>query len=118
MKNIIAIMEKMPDPRQAWKIRHKLSDILIIGLLAVTCNANAAVEIYDEESLVIENGIPSRLTFVRLLQIIQPKAFAVLFSQIMSCIEVVSKGRVVAIDGKALVGTYHNEGRKGKIRFL
>ncbi len=33
----------------------------------------------------------------------------------MSHIEVVSKGRVVAIDGKALAGTYHNEGRKGLI---
>ena len=50
-----------------------------------------------------------------MLQIIQPKAFAVLFSQIMACIEAVSKRRVVAINGKALAGTYHNEGRKGLI---
>ena len=114
----------MPDPRQSWKIKHKLSDILIICLLAVTCNANTAVEIHDfavarekwlQEFLIIKNGIPSRLTFTRVLQIIQPKAFVVLFSQIMSCIEVVSKGRVVAIDGKAIAGTYHNEGRKGLI---
>ncbi|CQR75212.1 hypothetical protein SOV_37140 [Sporomusa ovata DSM 2662] len=47
MENIVAIMEKMPDPRQAWKVKHKLSDILIICLLAVTCNANSALEIYD-----------------------------------------------------------------------
>ncbi len=124
MENIIAIMEKMPDPRQAWKIKHKLSDILIICLLAVTCNANSALEIYDfavartewlQGFLSLENGIPSRLTFARVLQIIHPKAFAALFSQIMSHVETASKGRVVAIDGKALAGTYHNEGRKGLI---
>lgn len=124
MKNIIAIMEQLPDPRQAWKVKHKLSDILVICLLAVTCNANSALEIYDfavartewlQGFLSLKNGIPSRLTFLRVLQIIQPKAFATLFSQIMSHIEVVSKGRVVAIDGKALAGTYYNEGRKGLI---
>jgi predicted transposase YbfD/YdcC len=124
MENIIAIMEKLPDPRQAWKVKHKLSDILIICLLAVTCNANSALEIYDfavtrkewlQGFLSLENGIPSRLTFARVLQIIQPEAFATLFSQIMLHIETASKGRVVAIDGKALAGTYHNEGRKGLI---
>ncbi|MEN6567488.1 MAG: transposase family protein, partial [Veillonellales bacterium] len=47
MENLIAILEKMPDPRQAWKIKHKLSDILLICLLAVTCNANSALEIHD-----------------------------------------------------------------------
>ena len=40
-------MNKMPDSRQAWKIKHKLSDILIICVLVITCNANTAVEIYD-----------------------------------------------------------------------
>ena len=73
-----------------------------------------AVEIHDFAS-VLENGIPGRLTFARVLQIIQLKAFAVLFSQIMAWIEVVSKEQVVAIDVKALAGTYHNEGRKGLI---
>ena len=33
----------------------------------------------------------------------------------MACIKVVSKGRVVAIDGKDFAGKYHNEGRKGLI---
>ena len=124
MENLIAILEKMPDPRQAWKIKHKISDILFICLLAVTCNANSASEIHDfavsrkqwlQTILTMENGIPSRLTFARVLQIIQPKAFAVLFSQIMANVEVISKRRVVALDGKALASTYHNEGRKGLI---
>jgi DNA polymerase elongation subunit (family B) len=65
--------------------------------------------------LSLEHDIPSRLTFARVLQLIQPKAFAVLFAQIMAGVEVISKGRVVALDGKALAGTYHNEGRKGLI---
>ena len=64
---------------------------------------------------MLEHGIPSRLTFARVLQIIQPEIFATLFVEIMSNIEVLSKSRVVAIDGKALAGTYHNEGRKGLI---
>ena len=127
IENLIAIMEKMPDPRQAWKIKHKLSDILLICLLAVTSNANSASEIYDfavsrkqwlQTILCLEHGIPSRLTFARVLQIIQPKAFAVLFSQIMSNVEVMSKRRVVALDGKALAGTYHKEGRKGVIHLV
>lgn len=124
METLNAILDKMPDPRQAWKIKHKLSDILLISLLAVTCNANSAVEIHDfaiarkqwlETLLSLEQGIPSRLIFARVLQIIQPKAFASLFSQIMANVEVISKRRVVALDGKALTSTYHNEGRKGLI---
>ncbi len=113
MENLIAILEKMPDPRQVWKIKHKLADILLLCLLAVTCNANSASEIHDfavarkqwlQTLLPLEHGIPSRLTFASVLQLIQPKAFAVLFSQIMAGIEVLSKRRVVALDGKALAG--------------
>ena len=47
MENLITILEKVPDPRQAWKIKYKLSDILLICLFAVTCNANSALEIHD-----------------------------------------------------------------------
>ena len=96
MENLIAILEKMPDPRQAWKIKYKLSDILLIGLIAVTCNANSASEIHDfavarkewlQTLLGLEQGIPSRLTFARVLQLIETKAFAVLFTEIMAGVD-------------------------------
>jgi predicted transposase YbfD/YdcC len=127
MENLITILEKVPDPRQAWKIKHKLSDILLICLFAVTCNANSALEIHDfaiarqqwlQTFLSLEHGIPSRLTFARVLQLLSPKAFAICFTQIMSGVEAISRGRVVALDGKALAGTYHNEGRKGLIYMI
>ncbi len=127
MENLITILEKVPDPRQAWKIKYKLSDILLICLLAVTCNANSALEIHDfalartqwlQKFLPLENGIPSRLTFARVLQLLSAKTFAIFFTQIMSAVEATSKGRVVALDGKALASTYHKEGRKGLVYMI
>ncbi|XER11756.1 hypothetical protein SATMO3_19260 [Sporomusa aerivorans] len=64
---------------------------------------------------LIGTGYSKPLDLARALQIIKPKAFATLFSQIMANVEIISKKRVVALDGKALAGTYHKEERKGLI---
>lgn len=124
LENLIDALEAIPDPRQEWKIRHVLSEILIIALLAITSNAATSSQIHDfaverkewlKGFLELKNGIPGRLTFSRVLQVLCPKAFAIFFAQLMKRVEDKTEGRVVAIDGKALAGTGHNDGRKGLI---
>ena len=124
METILAIFERVPDTRQEWKIKHKLSEILVIALLAITSNAESSSQIHDfavsraewlKTFLMLENGIPGRLTFARVLQALSPKVFAIFFSELMATAEAKTDGRVVAVDGKALAGTYHNDGRKGLV---
>jgi len=124
MSGIAAILENIPDPRQEWKVRHKLSEILVIALLAITSNAATSSQIHDfavtrqewlKTFMTLENGIPGRLTISRVLQALSPKAFAIFFAQLMKKVEDQTEGRIVAVDGKALAGTYHNDGRKGLV---
>ena len=117
METILAIFERVPDSRQEWKIKHKLSEILVIALLAITSNAESSSQMHDfavsraewlRTFLILENGIPGRLTFSRVLQALSPKVFAIFFSELMATAAAKTDGRVVAVDGKALAGTYHN----------
>ena len=39
MKYLIKALNRITDPRQAWKVKHNLSEILLICILAVTAGA-------------------------------------------------------------------------------
>ena len=110
MKKLNKILKQIPDPRQSWKIKHSLAEILLICILAVTANANSSYEIYTfavvhelwlRRFMALEKGIPSRLTFERVLRLLNPKHFNVAFVKIMQLFQKASKGSVVALDGKA-----------------
>jgi predicted transposase YbfD/YdcC len=113
MKHLLSILKRIPDPRQAWKVKHNLAEILLISIIAVTANANSSHQIHTfavihepwlRRILPLKNGIPSRLTFERVLRILNPKHFQIAFMQIMQFLQKASEGSVVAIDGKA----YHH----------
>jgi len=86
MKKLKKILKQIPDPRQSWKIKHSLAEILLICILAVTANANSSYEIHTfavvhelwlRRFMALEKGIPSRLTFERVLRLLNPKHFNV-----------------------------------------
>ena len=83
MKTILRSLEELDDPRQAWKIKHNLGDIIGIVLFASLGNANDWHEIEafakaHEKTLKkyfkLENGIPSHDTIQRAMSIISPKS--------------------------------------------
>jgi predicted transposase YbfD/YdcC len=116
---VIRELKRIPDPRQAWKIRYSLYEILLIAIIAVIANANSSYEIHVfaqchhqwlKQFLPLKNGIPSRLTIDRVLRLVNPKHFNAVFIQIMKHIQSATQGAVVALDGKAYHTTRENNG--------
>jgi len=107
---ILRVLEQMPDPRR-HNTRHKLIDILTIGLLAVICGADGWVGVvYWAKSkqdwlktfLELPDGMPSHDTFGRVFAKLNPEAFEQCFRQWISALVELSGGKLVAIDGKSL----------------
>lgn len=102
------------DPRQDEKIKHKLIDILFIMVTAVICRCDEwhEIELWAREReewlkkyLELPNGIPSQYTLERVCDVIDPKQFAKCFAEWMKDVTDISKGTIVAIDGKTARGT-------------
>jgi hypothetical protein len=113
--------EKTADPRRAWgNKRHKLEDILIIGLTTLLCNGDdyEDMEIFGQERendlkrfLELPNGIPDESTFCRVFQRIKPEELAgCLYSWIAEAREL--EGTAINTDGKTIRGSSHGE-KKG-----
>lgn len=122
IKKLTRILRKINDPRQAWKIKHSLVEILVICIISITAGANSSHEInifaanreaWLRKYLRLENGIPSRLTIERVLRLMNPKAMEKAFMSIMRFVQSVSKGNIVAIDGKAYFNTREGKGAAG-----
>ena len=114
---VLSMLEKVPDYRKGNGVRHKLVDILMIGLLTFICNGNdyAAMRTFGkmhEELLTtfleLPKGIPSVDTFERVFQKINPKYLSVAFKdwtdELKEAIRQ-SKGIAVSIDGKTICGS-------------
>lgn len=105
---------KITEPRRVryGNIRHKLSDIIIIGLCTVICggedyNDMEAFGLEREEwlrtFLELPNGIPDSDTFRRLFERIDPKELSdCLYDWLDMAREIRA---VVAIDGKTIRGS-------------
>jgi predicted transposase YbfD/YdcC len=127
VRELVAILEEIPDNRQQWKIKHSLVEILIISLLAITCNADTTSQIHQfataradwlKTLLPLKNGIPGRLTFMRVLQTIDVRKLGAAFQKhILNLVGDLPKSHI-AIDGKTLNGTYHNKGQKGLVHMV
>ena len=110
------------DPRRRWgNIRHKLLDMLVIGLCSITARGEGfdemedfgrALEKWFRKFLELPNGIPDEDTFRRIFERINP-------TQLLNCLQQwlseksVSGGREINIDGKTSRGSARAEGLKG-----
>lgn len=102
------------DPRQSWKISHKLADIIFLTVTALIAGAEGWEEIEDfgTDHLTwlrqygdFENGIPSHDTIARLMGLLSGQQLQRFFVQWMQTCHEMSDGTLVAIDGKTLRGT-------------
>lgn len=112
MKKIIEIMEDVPDYRKGNAIRHKVCDILMIGLMTLICNGNdfAAMHLFGKmhEELLrgfleLPHGIPSQDTFERVYAKLNPKVLSLKFIEWTGELrEQIEENATVAIDGKTV----------------
>ena len=106
---------KVKDPRVERTRLHALTDIITISILAVIAGAAGWEDIEEyglnkqewlATFLQLESGIPSPDTFRRVFERINPKEFEQCFRVwVQSLVEKLGV-EVVAIDGKALRGSY------------
>lgn len=81
LNNFITITKRLDDTREQYKVKHNLSDIVMITLLGLLANANTWNEIHCfavshenwlKSFLELPSGIPSHDTIQRVIAIINP----------------------------------------------
>ena len=120
IENLRERIKGIKDPRRAWgNKRHKLEDLLIIGLCSTICCGEDFVDMEefgrDREEwlrnfLELPNGIPDSDTFRRVFERIDPSTLAKSLNGWLENAER-SGGRSVNIDGKTIRGSgnvWHN----------
>ena len=127
MRYLVGKLRGIKDPRQAWKIKHSMVDILAICIVAVMCRAESSAEIeafgrmreeWFRGFLELKHGIPNRLTINRVLGLIDTKQFTAMFTSIMQHIQRVSKGGICSIDGKSYMTPKENGDAKHPLYML
>ena len=112
MEKIRAEFDKISDLRHQGYVEHKLTDVLIIVMCAVLCGLDklGGIVLYAQkrtqflaEQFGIEK-IPSKATLSRILNMVDGEAVADAIIGIMRKIAG-SKGKVLAVDGKAICCT-------------
>jgi predicted transposase YbfD/YdcC len=104
----------LDDPRVDRAKLHPLLDLIALTLCAVVSGADSWTDVEDygrqkrpwlETFLDLPNGIPSHDTLGRVFAALDPEAFRDRFLAWMHAVVGASRGKLVAIDGKALRGS-------------
>ncbi len=129
MKNsnkLVSIFGSIEDPRSHINQLHKFVDILLIGIISVICGAETWKQMIEfanskkdflKEFLELPNGIPSEDTINRLFSSIDSSQFESCFIDWVNSISDLSKGQVIAIDGKTLRGA-KSGGKKSPVHMV
>lgn len=114
IEELQALLTKVEDPRRTNKgnIRHKLEDIIIIGLCSLICNGNDFSDMEDfgearqawlKQFLELPHGIPDSDTFRRVFERLNPEELAECLYDWLGRNR--PEGSLVAIDGKTICGS-------------
>lgn len=104
----------LEDPRIDRTKLHQLLDIIIIAICAIICGADDWVEVelfgnaklaWLKTFLELPNGIPSHDTFGRVFARLNAEQFQQCFLAWIQAVSEVTRGQVIAIDGKVLRGS-------------
>ena len=127
LKKLMEHISIIPDYRQAWKVEHKLSDILLLTICAVISGAEGWEDIEDfgethldflKQYGDFDNGIPVHDTIARVVSCISPAKFHECFINWMRDCHSSDDKDVIAIDGKTLRHSYDKSRRKGAIHVI
>ena len=117
----------LPDPRVRGRCDHKLLDIIMIAICGVLCGADSwvgietvgkAKESWFREFLELENGIPSHDTFGYVFAKLDHDTFQKRFVRWVEAVFKVTKGQVVAIDGKTARRSHDKNSGKAAIHLV
>lgn len=117
----------LSDPRAQHSIEHLLIDIVLLTICAVICGAESWVEIENygiakqewlENFLELPHGIPSHDTIERLFARLRPEQMQQCFLNWVQAVFEISDGRLIAIDGKTLRGSYERDSKRSVIHMV
>ena len=124
---LIECFADLPDPRIDRCKRHKLIDIVVIGLCAVICGAQGPTDMetfgetkaeWLQQFLELPFGIPSHDTFGRVLSVIAPAAFErCLLKWVNQQVKLLDR-EIVALDGKTLRGSHDRANEQDAIEIV
>jgi len=124
MGSIEAHFSGIEDPRIDRQKLHKLLDIIVIAICSVICGADNWVDIemfgnkkidWLRQFLELPNGIPSHDTFGRVFGLLNAEQFQDCFMEWARAVNQITRGQVIAVDGKQLRGSLDNYLGKGAI---
>ena len=124
--NLQDIFGQIEDHRSHINQLHNLIDILLIGIIAVISGAETweqmvgfakSKETFLKKFLELPNGIPSKVTVNRVFSAIDSQQFESCFIEWVNSISDLSKGQVIAIDGKTIRGA-KSHGKKSPIHMV
>lgn len=114
---LLGYLSIVRDPRLERKKLHKLSDILFLSVCAGLCGCDTWEDIYDfavireewlKQYIELGNGIPSPDTIARVFSLLNPEEFETAFRNWVLSLYKVEEGKIIAIDGKRVRGSYGN----------
>jgi len=127
-ENFLSHFNALKDPRtNNANMRHELSDILLLTVLAVICGAEGWTDVERfgkakksllSDLLMLPNGIPSHDILGDLFSRLCPDTLQSCFMSWVQSMVSLSKGEVVAIDGKTLRRSFKEYGKKGAIHMV
>ena len=121
-----SFFQNIHDPRHHNK-RHKLIDIIFIAVCAVVSGADTYEQIENfgnkrikwlRKFLELPYGIPSHDTFGRIFERIIPNEFQSCFMKWIESVAELTKGQVIAIDGKTLRRSHDHTNDKKAIHMI
>ena len=125
--SLILSFQDLPDPRVEGRCDHKLIDIIVIAVCAVIAGAESWVDVANfgeakqqwlRTFLELPSGIPSHDTFGRLFAALDAEAFQTAFMRWVEGVFRVSKGQVIAIDGKTVRRSHNHTIGKDAIHMV
>jgi len=117
--SIVEYFVTVPDPRVERTRLHPLVSVLVLSLCAVVCGADSFVaiehfgrakEAWLKTFLDFPHGIPSHDTIGRIFAALNPRALGDAFRGWVSAVARLTRGEVVAIDGKTLRRSFLDAG--------
>ena len=109
-----SFISSLDDPRQSWKTRYPLDEVMLLSLCGVIsgCENFVDIALYGEEKLdflrtlsPFEHGIPSHDTLCNVFRALDPEPFGRVFAAWAIGLGSQIQGNVVAIDGKTSRGS-------------
>jgi predicted transposase YbfD/YdcC len=126
-QTLVEYLSSIRDPRIERTRRHKLIDILVIGICAIICGAETweEMELFGRSKeewfkgfLELPSGIPSHDTIARVFARMDPGEFRECFLGWIGSVYAKTKQEVVAIDGKQSRRSHDRRNGKGAVHIV